>query len=174
MSRNLFVFSPVMLVLAVGCASIPDGPSVMILPGSGQSFDQFRNDDGQCRQFAQNQLDGVSPSDASVNSAVSSAVIGTAIGALAGLAFGGGNGAVVGAGAGLLGGGLVGAGSAGDSLSSTQQRYDNSYIQCMYAKGHQVPVAGKVMSMPAQPTTAAPALTNQIPPPPPGSPPPFP
>lgn len=35
-------------------------------------------------------------------------------------------------------------GSARKSSLIGQQRYDNSYMQCMYAKGHRVPVSGKI------------------------------
>ena len=34
-----------LVVLLTGCVTIPTGPSVMVLPGSGKSFDQFRLDD---------------------------------------------------------------------------------------------------------------------------------
>lgn len=44
------------------------------------------------------------------------------------MAIGGGQGAAIGAGTGLLGGGLVGSGSARESSFISQQRYDNSYI----------------------------------------------
>ena len=33
----------------------------MALPGSGKNFDQFRNDDYQCRQFAHERVSGTSP-----------------------------------------------------------------------------------------------------------------
>ena len=41
-------------VLALaGCASTPPpGPSVMVLPGTGKSFDEFRHDDHDCRGYA--------------------------------------------------------------------------------------------------------------------------
>jgi hypothetical protein len=38
------------------CTVMPTGPSVMALPGSGKTFDQFRADDGSCRQFALQQV----------------------------------------------------------------------------------------------------------------------
>lgn len=46
---------PIALLLSA-CVSVPSGPSVMTLPGSGKSFDEFRSDDYQCRQFAYEQL----------------------------------------------------------------------------------------------------------------------
>jgi hypothetical protein len=63
------------------------------------------------------------------------------LGAAAGAAINGGHGASVGAGTGLALGGLSGAGAADQSASQLQQRYDIGYEQCMYAKGHRIPVA---------------------------------
>ena len=38
--------SALLLLFSLGaCVSIPSGPSIMALPGSGKTFDQFRNDD---------------------------------------------------------------------------------------------------------------------------------
>jgi hypothetical protein len=108
---------------------------------------------------------------------LASAAVGTALGAAAGAALSGGSGgaAAFGAGGGLLAGSLVGAGNASTSLYDTQQRYDIAYIQCMYAKGHQVPVNGQfsnVQAAPRQPQVVQPGAN--IPPPPPGLPPPPP
>ena len=160
-------------VLLTGCASIPDGPSVMVLPGSGQSFEQFQVDQAVCQQYATAQLGGGTPGGAAAQSGVASAAVGTALGAAAGAALGGGaGGAVVGAGGGLVAGSLVGTGAASSSFYSNQQRYDIAYIQCMYAKGHQVPVNGHFSNViPRQTESLAPA---NIPPPPAGTPPPPP
>lgn len=50
---KLLRFSPLAALLAIAaCTTIPTGPSVMAMPGSGKSFDQFRADDADCRQFA--------------------------------------------------------------------------------------------------------------------------
>ncbi len=117
--------------ILVGCVNLPTGPSVMALPGSGVSFDQFRFDEQECKQYAYEQVGGQTPKQSAMFSGAQSAAIGSALGAIAGVAIGGGRGAAVGAGTGLLGGGLVGSGSASDSGAISQQRYDNSYIQCM-------------------------------------------
>lgn len=161
-------------LLATGCASMPTGPSVMALPGYGQSFDQFRYDDADCRQYALAQIGGTSPNQSSVASGVASAAVGTALGAAAGAALSGGSGgaAAAGAGVGLLAGSMVGASSASSSRYANQQYYDHAYVQCMYAKGHQVPVAGQIMPAP-HPIPATQPSTN-VPPPPAGSPPPPP
>lgn len=44
--------------LLIACESTPSGPSWMALPGSDKSFNEFRNDDYQCRQFAHEQTRG--------------------------------------------------------------------------------------------------------------------
>jgi hypothetical protein len=168
--RYLAIALPV--VLLAGCASVPTGPSVMALPGTGKSFDQFRYDDVECRQYAQNQIGGTTADQASVNSGVRSAAIGTVVGAAAGAAIGGHEGAGVGAGTGLLMGSVAGAGAAQNSAYSTQHNYDNAYVQCMYAKGERVPVSGAMSRSRARQQTnqapAAPAGNYSAPPPPPG------
>jgi hypothetical protein len=171
MQRELKVVAVALagLALIAGCASVPTAPSVMALPGSGKNFDSFRYDDGDCRMYASQQVGG-----ASNDAAVRSAVVGTAIGAVAGAAIGGSHGAGVGAGTGLLFGSAVGAGSQNDANYGSQRQYDAAYIQCMYAKGHRVPVPGGYgngrtwTQAPSEPVYAPP------PPPPPGSPPPPP
>jgi hypothetical protein len=158
-------------LLLAGCVSMPTGPSVMALPGTGRTFDQFRADDLDCRVYAGNQT-GTSPNDAAVNSGVASAAVGTAIGALAGAALGGRDGAAAGAGVGLIGGSMYGASTAYGSGYAAQRAYDNSYVQCMYAKGHKVPTAGYYGNSRSS-YSSAPAAAA-VPPPPPGSPPPPP
>jgi hypothetical protein len=140
-----------------GCVSIPNGPSVATFPGSGRSFDQFRFDDTNCRRHASDSIGGSDPSRAQADSAVLSAAVGTAIGALAGAALGGSQGAATGAGVGLLFGGAAGAGAANASGYATQQRYDNAFVQCMYAKGHKVPSSGLARSGVAVPAARPPA-----------------
>lgn len=128
--------------LLVGCTTVPTGPNVLVLPGTGKSFDQFRVDETICRQYAQEQLGGT-PSAFGANSGVLTAAVGTVIGAAAGAAIDGSRGASVGAGTGLALGGLSGTGTAQSSAGNAQRRYDFSYQQCMYAKGHRVPVYGR-------------------------------
>jgi hypothetical protein len=122
------------------CTVMPTGPSVMALPGTGKSFDQFRADDYNCRQYALGQVGGVSANQAATTAGVGSAALGTAVGAAAGAAFGGGRGAAVGAGAGLLTGSAIGMGTAQGSAYDIQRRYDYAYVQCMYAAGERVPM----------------------------------
>src|SRR6266568_6172666 len=81
----------------------------------------------------------------------------------AGAAIGGRSGAAVGAGGGLLVGSAAGADAADRSAYGVQRRYDYAFIQCMYAKGHKVPVSGRLTSAPP----AGPAYAPPPPPPPP-------
>ena len=171
MSRISNAHCSIVVLALTACVSLPTGPSVMVLPGSGRTFEQFRHDDAICQQYAYAQIGGTSANQAAVDSGVVSAAAGTAVGAATGAALGGGGGAAIGAGVGLAGGSLAGAGAANTSMYATQDRYDIAYIQCVYAKGHQVPVRGQFT--PSMPAPASPPTAN-IPPPPPGSPPPPP
>lgn len=171
MSRFSILFSTATILAITGCVSLPNGPSVMVLPGAGLSFEQFRNDDIICQQYASSQVDGTTANQASISSGITSAMVGTALGAAAGAAIGGGRGAAIGAGSGLLAGSLFGTGSSSTSMYAEQQHYDTAYIQCMYAKGHQVPVSGQFSSETSRQATTP---SVHIPPPPSGSPPPPP
>jgi len=172
---RIALLAPMLLLGA--CVSMPSGPSVLVLPGTGKNFDQFRVDDAECRQFAQHQI-GASPEQAQVDSALKSAAIGAAVGAVAGALVGNRRDAGAGAAVGLIGGSAIGASTANASGRSAQRIYDNSYQQCMYAKGHRIPVAGRYgpQQQPAPSAPAAPPATAPTvpPPPPPGSPPPPP
>ena len=186
MKRGITLVLSLLALGLAGCTTIPTGPSRMALPGSGKDFDQFRVDDASCRQYALD-ASGATPTQTQENSAVKSAAVGTAIGAVAGAAIGGSShGAAAGAGVGLLMGALSGAAAGDQSGYAVQRRYDNGYVQCMYAKGHRVPVlAGMAQSRqapaPVQPAPQQPyyAPPPQAPyyygaPPPPGSAPPPP
>lgn len=163
-------------LLLGACTVIPTGPSVMVLPGTGQPFERFRADDMECRQYAQYQIGGKTAGDSAKESAITSAAVGTAVGALAGAAIGGDSkGAAIGAGAGLLMGSATGTDASRASTVGTQRQYDNAYIQCMYAKGHRVPVpANMSYSAPVRSSVQTKPQDPTIPPPPPGAPPPAP
>jgi hypothetical protein len=161
------------LLLLGGCVSVPTGPSVASFPGSNRSFDQFRVDEVDCRRYASDSIGGSDPTQAQTDSAVKSAAVGTVVGALAGAALGGSHGAATGAGVGLLFGGAAGANAANASGAIAQRRYDNAFMQCMYAKGHKVPSAGLARSAPAVVRPAPPAYYAPPPPPPPPRPPAY-
>jgi outer membrane lipoprotein SlyB len=156
------------LLAASACTTMPSGPSMLALPGTGKTFDQFRADDLDCRQYANLQVGGTTPDQAAADSGVKSALVGTALGAAAGAAINGGQGAAVGAGAGLLMGALMGTAAGQNSAYALQQRYDYAYTQCMYAKGDKVPVSGRFVTQSPQPAP------SYYPPPPPPPPPPSP
>ena len=182
------------LVIAVpllgACATVPTGPSVMVLPGGGKSFEQFQADDAGCRQWASQQT-GTTPGQAANESGITSAAIGTILGAALGAAIGAaaGNpalGAAAGAGGGFLFGSSGGLSAAQYSGAAVQQRYDNAYQQCMYAKGNQIPGVirnayrrGPAATPPLPPPPPPPGISpmnpdGAPPPPPPGMPPPPP
>jgi hypothetical protein len=157
--RKSFFLSLVLLVLG-GCATVPSGPSVMVLPAPGKPFDQFQAEDARCKWWAGQQI-GLTPQETVNQNAATGAVLGTLMGAGLGAAIGAasgnpGTGAAIGAGSGLVGGALTGANSGQVYGWEAQRRYDIAYQQCMYAMGNQIP--GTVQRS---------RRTYQMPPPPP-------
>ncbi len=135
----------IMLALFVlgGCATLPTGPSVMVLPPAGKPFDQFQAEDAKCRQWASYQI-GTNPQEVANQNTATGAVAGAAIGAGIGAAMGSGSGhagesAVFGAATGLLVGAASGASSGQYYGYEAQRRYDIAYQQCMYAYGNIIP-----------------------------------
>ena len=131
------------IVLLSGCVTLPSGPSVRVMPGQGKPFEEFRADDAVCRQWAEQQL-GISPPEAVNQNVATGAIVGTVIGSGLGAAIGAasgnpGAGAAIGAGSGLLLGTASGFDAGNTYGWEIQRRYDNAYVQCMYAKGNQVP-----------------------------------
>jgi hypothetical protein len=79
------------------CASAPPTqPTILSLPGSGKSLEEFNADDQACRKQA----------------------------------------------------GAQAAAHAGADWVDQQRSFDFAYIQCMYVKGHKVPVPGQYTSVP--------------------------
>jgi len=150
------------------CVVVPSGPSVLVLPTVGKPLDLFQAEEVGCRHYARYQI-GMAPEQAAAQSAVASAAVGTAVGAAAGAAIGAavgnpGAGAAMGAGSGLLMGSVGGAQASAASGAAMQSRYDMAYIQCMYAKGNQVPgMAAAPMPHSAMPLPPPP---GHYPPPP--------
>jgi hypothetical protein len=175
MNRRLRVVTVLSAVTLGGCAVMPTGPSVLVLPGSGKGFDQFQADNAVCRQFADMQVGGQSATQVAQQSATQSAVLGTVLGAAVGAAAGQGQGAAIGAASGLALGTAMGAAPAYASAAELQRRYDYAYVQCMYARGNQVPVPAGVSGAPAGPRYAPPPSPETgryygtPPPPPPGA-----
>src|SRR6185312_7933737 len=111
-------------LLLAACVTVPTAPSVVALPGNNKTFDQFQADSYACQQFAQQSVGGAA-----------GAIIGSASGNA-------GPGAAIGAGTGLLVGSAAGSNAYGAGYYQIQRRYDGAYLQCMYAKGNQIPVRG--------------------------------
>ena len=165
------MMNPLRLVLVFGalllgaCASLPGGPGVLVLPGTGKNFDQFRADDADCRQYANMQVGGNTPDQIAGDSVAKSAALGTAVGALAGAAVGGQDSAGAGAGIGMATGALAGTEAGNASALGLQRRYDYAFMQCMYAKGHKIPVSGRFESQ--RPPAPGARTPPPAPPPPP-------
>ena len=175
MGRRWHLFSCIAVVGLAGRATIPAGPSEMVLPGQGKPFEQFQAEDTGCRQWASTQV-GTTPGQAWTESALGHATIATLLGAALGAAFGAasgdaGIGAAIGAGSGALGGTLVGVGAGQAAAGTVQARYDVAYQQCMYAKGNQIPMRGTMQpqygSSPPPPPPEPSSVPSSPPPPPP-------
>ena len=144
MMRNKTAAWSICAILVLGgCATMPTGPSVRVLPAPGKSFEQFMAEDALCRRYAEQQL-GMSPQETANQNTATGAAVGTAIGAGVGAVLGAasghaGAGAAIGGGTGLLFGAASGADSGRVYGYEAQRRYDNTYVQCMYAKGNQIP-----------------------------------
>src|SRR2546426_3290409 len=142
--RTQRVFPVAVGLLMTACATVPAGPSVMVLPGNGKNFEQFQADDAVCRQWAAQQT-GTTTKQAATESAVSGAAIGTVLGAAAGAAVGAAakspaTGAAVGAGAGLLGGAAIGGGEARAAGAPGQRRAATTPKPSIDAQGAHIAV----------------------------------
>lgn len=84
------------LAVLFGCVSAPKQPTMLAMPGTGKSLDQFNADDLGCRQLAVSQ--------ATTENGGKRAVITV------------------------------------QQANQMYARYDYAYLQCMYAKGHRIPV----------------------------------
>jgi hypothetical protein len=112
MKKSLLI-APLAAVLVLGgCVTVPAGPTVMVLPGSQKSFDQFQGDGVACQQFAMNVV--APQGQAAANNAAANAAVGTALGAAAGAIIGATTsrdrvkGGLIGAAAGGILGGIIG------------------------------------------------------------------
>jgi hypothetical protein len=145
----------------IGCATMPAGPSVMVLPAPDAPFAAFQSDDDACKEWALKQIQ-VSPNETINRNLAGGAAIGTLMGAGLGAAIGAASGnaatgAAIGAASGLIGGTAVASGSAHAAGWEAQRRYDIAYQQCMYARGHQIPGLQRISKR-----------AHWVPPPPPG------
>lgn len=139
---NKFIIFSAAVVLA-GCATMPPGPSVAVMPGPDKTFEEFQVDDAACRQWAERQSGWNANDTVNENLASGAAigtVVGTGLGALIGSASGHvGAGAAIGAASGMALGAAAGSEPASSAGYEVQRRYDIAYEQCMYSKGNQLP-----------------------------------
>ena len=141
MSRFALLF----LACLGGCATTPSGPTARVMPAPGKPFAVFQDDQALCKQFAEGEVAGAPLTDDAKR--IGGAVLTAALGAGLGAAMtpwrsgaGAGRFGALGAAAGAA---IAGRGSARDQ-GDLQGRYDLAYTQCMFARGNQVPGAGRV------------------------------
>lgn len=166
-------------VLLGACATMPSGPSVTVLPGSGKTPEAFQQDSIDCQNFAQASSGGKSATDVANENAVANTALGSGLGAAAGAIIGSasgdaGPGAAIGAGIGLLMGAAAASNTAPASYYTVQRRYDSAYLQCMYARGNRVPVRTTAYGYNSPPVYSYPAQPPQYYPPPSNYPPAYP
>ena len=143
--RNVRNVLTVMMLLAVaGCATVPAGSTVMVMPAPGKSFEHFQAEDALCRQWSAQQT-GLSPQQVADQDTVTGAAVGTLLGAGLGAAIGAatgnpGVGAAIGAGSCLMLGTAGGANTGQLSGREAQHRYDIAYQAVHVCQGE--PAAG--------------------------------
>jgi hypothetical protein len=125
-------------LLLAGCAPMPVGPTVAVMPGANKPFEVFMQDDQLCRGWAGHSI-GQPGNDVAAQQLVGSTVTGAVIGALAGAALGGHGNVGAGAAVGTLAGGSIGASQSAGTSWRSQRSYDIAYQQCMYSKGNVLP-----------------------------------
>lgn len=123
-------------LIASACGSIPTngGPTVAVLPGGGKSMPEFNLDDIACRATAKVKANDGSPLPVAMGlgkpeviaSSRSRVTLRESSESTTGSVFGNAQ--------------------APEAGSVTpQQRYDTAYVQCMFSKGHKIPI-GEAMS----------------------------
>jgi hypothetical protein len=115
MARILKSLAPVVLALLAGCETMPEGPTVTALPGETKSADQFRNNDRECRQYANARANGLASASPDA----------------------------VADGHDTIGSVIDGIDSAQYVGYGLQQRYNRAYVRCMYIKGNSVPLLAR-------------------------------
>ncbi len=71
--RGLLLFFVV--VVLGGCVTMPTGPTVRVMPSPGKPFEVFAEEDTICRQWAQQQIGGASPSETANQNLANGALI---------------------------------------------------------------------------------------------------
>jgi outer membrane lipoprotein SlyB len=184
MRQLLYSVLVLLVMIMAGCATLPVGPSVRVMPASGKPYDLFQSEDSYCRRVAEREI-GMSPGQIANDHTATGAVVGTALGTGLGAAIGAasgnvGAGAAIGAVSGLLVGTAAGSDSGRLEGREAQHRYDTVYLQCMYSYGNQVNSSGRVYYQRRTVVAPPPAGYDQYTPPdyapgypPPDTPPPY-
>src|ERR1700676_3594076 len=127
MERMKLISISLLMLAVAGCATtMPQGPSMVVLPSRGKPFSEFQKEDANCRNWAERSI-GVSPAEAHNNDTAGGAAVGALTGAGAGALLGSasghmGAGAAIGAGVGLLVGTAVGSDTGRVSAREAQRR----------------------------------------------------
>jgi len=147
-------FAALTLMTLSSCVQTPMGPTVQVMPGPNTSLASFQNDQGTCRQFAEQAV--ADQAQGANLRGLGTAALTTALGAGLGGAIGGGSGAGIGAASGALGGVGLGALGSSNTQRSIQAQYDNAFAACMFSLGNTVPSIGPTMSRPQSAAPPAP------------------
>jgi len=147
-------FAALTLMALSSCVQTPMGPTVQVMPGPNTSLASFQNDQGTCRQFAEQAV--ADQAQGANLRGLGTAALTTALGAGLGGAIGGGSGAGIGAASGALGGVGLGALGSSNAQRSIQAQYDNAFAACMFSLGNTVPSIGPTMSRPQSAAPPAP------------------
>jgi hypothetical protein len=126
-----------MLLLVNGCANPPTSSSVEVMPRAGKTLEQFDRDQQVCRHYAAAQVMGEAEHGNWTRFATHGG--GKLPWAGRGGVISDGKGNASSAGAGAIGSMAVSGIGSSSAQTMAQQRYDNSFGQCMLIKGNQVP-----------------------------------
>ena len=156
-------------LLLGACATAPMGPTVQVMPSPTKPFQVFQKDQAECKQYADSQVAG--QADAANQKAAGTVAIGAVLGGALGAAVGNHRGAGIIGSEGAIAGTAVAANQTAGAQMSIQDQYNNAYVQCMYARGNQVPGAAaqptaemQVAPPPPPPPPAAPQAAGNVPP----------
>ena len=126
------------VLFMAGCAEMPSGPTIAVMPGPNKPFEVFLQDEQLCRNWAEQSI-GLPGNNIPRDQLLRSLLAGAVIGAAAGALLGGHHQADAGAAMGTVMGAAAGSGAGNMSAWRAQRQYDIAYQQCMYAKGNHVP-----------------------------------
>lgn len=127
----------------------PQGPSMTVLPGTGKTFADFKQDDNECRQFARDSIGGSKSGMGEVVKALGITGVGAGLGAAVGGGIGGTHtnrysptlNAQSGTAIGVAGGAATAMQTHNADANNDQARYDHAYVECMYANHNKIPAS---------------------------------